>query len=60
LVAVDADSLAAAPVEARQAGEVIRWNKGQTLHVNAMRIGYTPAVIDYIDGKVVGQEKKVR
>lgn len=41
-------------------GDVIRLNKGETLHVNAMRIGYKPALIDYVDGKVMVQEKKVR
>jgi N-sulfoglucosamine sulfohydrolase len=33
-------------------GEVISLQQGDTLHVNAMRIGYKPALIDYIDGKV--------
>jgi hypothetical protein len=26
---------------------------GEILHVNAMRIGYTPALIDYVDGRAV-------
>jgi N-sulfoglucosamine sulfohydrolase len=33
-------------------GEVIPLKKGETPHVNAMRIGYKPALIDYVDGKV--------
>jgi hypothetical protein len=32
-------------------GEVIPLKKGETLHVNAHRIGYEPALIDYKDGK---------
>jgi N-sulfoglucosamine sulfohydrolase len=32
-------------------GETIKLQKGDTLNVNAMRIGYKPAIIDYIDGK---------
>jgi len=31
-------------------GEVIALRRGEILHVNAMRIGYTPAQIDYVDG----------
>ena len=34
-------------------GEVIPLKNGDTLHVNAMRIGYKPAVIEYVDGKTV-------
>jgi N-sulfoglucosamine sulfohydrolase len=34
-------------------GEVIHLKKGETLHVNAMRIGYRPALVDYADGKVL-------
>jgi N-sulfoglucosamine sulfohydrolase len=29
-------------------GEVIPLKKGETLHVNAMRIGYKHALIDYV------------
>jgi hypothetical protein len=34
-------------------GEVIPLREGDTLHVNAMRIGYKPALIDYVDGEAM-------
>ncbi|SOY67096.1 sulfatase family protein [Cupriavidus taiwanensis] len=37
-------------------GEVIPLRPGEILHVNAMRIGYTPAQIDYVDGSATVQK----
>jgi N-sulfoglucosamine sulfohydrolase len=34
-------------------GEVIGLKRGETLHVSAMRIGYKPALIDYVDGRTI-------
>ena len=43
----------AAPVWQVYKGGVIPVNSGDTLKVNAMRIGYKPALADYIDGKTI-------
>ena len=44
---------AAKPVWDVYNGEVIPLSKGDTLMVNAMRIGFLPAVITYKDGQVI-------
>ncbi len=50
-------SIPAAPVwNIYEKGNSIAVNPGDTLKINAMRIGYTPAVVDVVDGKVVGKE----
>jgi arylsulfatase A-like enzyme len=51
--AKDGATRPAQPVWKLYNGEVIALNKGETLHVNAMRIGYRPALIDYMDGRSV-------
>jgi arylsulfatase A-like enzyme len=38
-------------------GEVIALHQGDVLHINAQRIGYEAAVIDYAGGKVIGETK---
>jgi len=38
-----------------QLTEVIPLRPGEILHVNAMRIGFKPAAIDYAGGRVVSQ-----
>jgi hypothetical protein len=45
--------LPAAPVWQVYDGEILKLQKGDTLQVNAMRIGYKPALIDYVDGKLI-------
>ena len=44
---------AAAPVWNVYNGESIPLNAGDTLQVNAMRIGHKPAIVNYVDGKLV-------
>jgi N-sulfoglucosamine sulfohydrolase len=51
--AKNGDSRPAPPEWKVYGGEVIPLNEGEILHVNATRIGYQPAVVDYIDGKVI-------
>jgi N-sulfoglucosamine sulfohydrolase len=43
----------AAPVWNVYNGEIINLEQGDTLKVNAMRIGYKPSVLDYINGQVI-------
>jgi N-sulfoglucosamine sulfohydrolase len=43
----------ASPVWSVYRGKAIHLEKSDTLQVNAMRIGYKPSVINYIDGKVI-------
>ncbi len=43
-----------APVWKVYNGETISLQQGDTLRVNAMRIGYKPAIIDFINGKTAG------
>ena len=50
------DKKAAAPVWEVYTGEIIKTIKGDTLHVNAMRIGYKPAIIKYLNGKVIAPD----
>jgi hypothetical protein len=45
--------LPAPPVWQVYDGEVIKLNEGDTLQVNAMRIGYKPAIIEYVNGKTM-------
>jgi len=47
------DKRAVPPVWTVYDGEVIVLRQGETLHINAMRIGYTPALMDYVDGNAV-------
>jgi arylsulfatase A-like enzyme len=53
------DKIAAAPVWQVYNGETIQLAKGETLQVNAMRIGYKPAIIDYRDGKIIPAKQSV-
>jgi N-sulfoglucosamine sulfohydrolase len=43
----------ATPVWEVYKGEIIPLEKGDTLHLNAMRIGYKAATVDYKDGQIV-------
>lgn len=45
------DQRAAPPRWTVYDGEIIPLRQGEILHINAMRIGYTRALADYVDGK---------